>query len=65
MDPKEIDEIIARIERLKSKQVEIEAMQRHMADQASNVQRAIDAEAEMLRKIKLGPAPNDGADAGV
>lgn len=65
MDPKEIDAIIVRIEGLKAKQAEIEAMQRQMTEQASTVKKAIDAEAEMLRRIRLGPANKDSADAGV
>lgn len=54
MEPREIDELIARIEHLKVKQAEIEEMQRKMAEQAGSVQKAIDAEAEMLRRLRQG-----------
>jgi hypothetical protein len=62
MDPREIEELIARIERLKVKQAEIEAMQRQMADNVGSVQRAIDAEAAMMQRIRLGPVTPDASD---
>lgn len=64
MDPKEIDELLARVDRLKAKQAQIELMQRQMSEQANAVNKNIDAEAEMLRRIRLGPPPKEGADAG-
>lgn len=64
MDPREIDELIARIERLKVKQTEIEAMQRQMASNVGSVQRAIDADAAMMQRIRLGPVGQDAVEAG-
>jgi predicted nucleic acid-binding Zn-ribbon protein len=52
MDPREIDELIARIERLKSRQAEIEAMQQKMAEQAGSVRKAIAAQETTLRELK-------------
>ncbi|HVX14006.1 MAG TPA: hypothetical protein VHC22_22670 [Pirellulales bacterium] len=52
MDPKEIDDLIARIERLKTRQTEIEAMQQKMAEQAGSVKKAIAAQEETLRELK-------------
>jgi uncharacterized protein Yka (UPF0111/DUF47 family) len=52
MDPKEIADLIARIERLKTRQAEIEAMQRQMAQQAGNVRKAIAAQESTLRELK-------------
>jgi hypothetical protein len=64
MDPKEIDELVARVDRLKEKQAKIEAIERQMSEQASAVNKTVDAEAAMLRRIRLGPPPKEGADAG-
>ncbi len=64
MDPKEIDELVARVDRLKEKQTEIEAIERQMSEQTSAVNKTIGAEAEMLHRIRLGPPPKEGADAG-
>jgi predicted nucleic acid-binding Zn-ribbon protein len=52
MDPKEIDALIARIDRLKSRQAEIEAMQQKMAQQAGTVRKAIAAQETTLRELK-------------
>ncbi len=61
MDPKEIDELIARIARLKTRQVEIEAMQQKMSEHAGTVRKAIAAQESTLRELKTvvekKPAP--------
>lgn len=64
MEPREIDELIARIDRLKAKQAEIEEMQRKMAEQAGSVQKAIDGEAEMLRRLRQGLIKKSEAPSG-
>jgi hypothetical protein len=59
MDPQEIQDLIARIERLKARQAVIEEMQREMASRAVTVQKVIASEAESLRGLKdnLGDKP--------
>jgi len=64
MDPREIEALIDRVESLKVKQTEIEEMQRKMADQVGNVQKVIDAEQEMLRRIMRSNPPLNGPPAG-
>jgi seryl-tRNA synthetase len=66
MDPKEIDDLIARIDRLKTRQTEIEAMQRKMSEQAGSVRKAIAAQESTLRELKTvvekkQPEPPTGA----
>lgn len=63
MDPKEIDDLMARIEQLRTKQAEIETMQRQMAEQTDSVKHPIDAEAALLKRIRLGPVKPDFTEA--
>jgi len=64
MDPREIQDLIERVERLKAKQAAIEEMQRKMTDQVGSVKKAIDAEQEMLRRIMRSDPPLDGPRPG-
>jgi hypothetical protein len=52
MDPKEIDDLIARIERLKARQAEIESLQQKMSQQAGTVRKAIAAQETTRRELK-------------
>ena len=60
MDPRENQDLI---ERLKSKQAQIEEMQRKMAEQVGSVKKAIVVEEVMLRRIMGMNPPLDGQRA--
>ena len=64
MAPREIQDLIERVERLKAKQAKIEEMQRKMAEQVGSVNKAIVAEEVMLRRIMRNNPPLDGQQAG-
>jgi hypothetical protein len=56
MDPKEIQDLIDQIERLKVRQAEIERIQGEMAERANAAQKAIEAQEATLRGLTKSKA---------
>ena len=52
VDPRELAALSARLERLRAKQAELDALQSLMANQIMTIQKAIEAEAAALRALQ-------------